>query len=94
MAWWCRKGIIVINYDRVERVVASWEWVLGFSRANIPSMMVGNKDRAVRVLSLTNEEPLEVVKLGIYVVQEVVRQDCCYGSDGMIGEGKTPLRHG
>ena len=36
-----------------------------------------DKYRAVWMWALTNEEPLEVVKLCVNIVWEVVRQDTC-----------------
>ena len=45
---------------------------MGFGRADIPLMMMRNKDRASRVMSLTNEKPLGIVKMCINVVWEVI----------------------
>ena len=58
---------------------------------NVMSMVMRDKDRTARVSSLANEEPLEVVESGIDVVGEVVRQDGCDGSDGVVRKGKTSL---
>ena len=41
-------------------------------RAYVTAMCGGNKDRATRVSSLTNEEPLVVVKAGVDIMREVV----------------------
>ena len=57
-------------------------------------MRGGDEDRATRVLSLTNEEPLVVVKAHIDVVWEVVRKDCGDGHDSVVGKGEAPLRRG
>ena len=43
---------------------------------------------------MANEEPLVVVKAGIDVVGEIVREDCGDGRDGMVRERKTALRVG
>ena len=61
-------------------------------RAYIAAMCGGDKDRTTGVSSLANEEPLVVVKAGIDIVGEVIREDCGNGRDGMIGKGETPLR--
>ena len=50
-----------------------------------------NKDRATRVSSLANEEPLVVVEAGIDIVGEVVGEDHGDGRGGMVREGETPL---
>ena len=57
-------------------------------------MRGGNEDRAARMSSLTNKEPLVVVKACIDIMWEVVRKDCGNGRDSMVGEGEAPLRHG
>ena len=54
-------------------------------------MCGGNKDRAARVSSLTNEEPLVVVKACVDVVREIIRKDCGDSRDGVIREGETSL---
>ena len=54
-------------------------------------MVMGDKDCVSRVLSLADEEPLGVVKMGVNVVWEVIRQYCCNGSNSMVGKGKTSL---
>ena len=43
---------------------------------------------------MANEEPLVVVKAGIDIVGEIVREDRGYGRDGMVREGETALRGG
>ena len=50
-----------------------------------------DKNGASRVSSLTNKEPLVVVESGIDVMWEIIREDCCYGGDGVIGERETSL---
>ena len=57
-------------------------------------MRGGNEDHAMRVLPLTDEEPLIGMESGIDIVWEVVGKDHGYGRDSMIGEGETPLRRG
>ena len=54
----------------------------------------GDKDRATRVSSLANEEPLVVVETGVDIMREVVGKDRSDSRDGVIREGKTPLRRG
>ena len=63
-------------------------------RAHIAAMCRGDKDRTTGVSSLTNEEPLVVVKSGINVVGEVVGEDRGYGRDGVVRERETALRAG
>jgi hypothetical protein len=53
-----------------------------------------DKDRATRVSSLANEEPLVIVKAGVDIVREVVGKDCGNGHDGVIREGETSLCRG
>ena len=57
-------------------------------------MRRGNKDRATGVSSLTNEEPLMVVKTGVDIVREVIREDCGDGRDSMFRKWETSLRRG
>ena len=57
-------------------------------------MCGGDKDRATGVSSLTNEEPLVVVKSGVDVVWEVVGEDCGDSRRGVIREGKASLCRG
>ena len=52
----------------------------------------GDKDRATGVLSLTNEEPLVVVKAGIDIVWEVVGEDCSDSCYSVVRERETALR--
>ena len=65
-----------------------------FSRAYVTTMCGGNKDRATRVSSLTNEEPLVVVKSCVNVVREVVGKDCGDSRYSMVREGETSLHRG
>ena len=53
-----------------------------------------DKDRATRVSSLANEEPLVVVKACIDIVWKVIREDGGDSCNGVVREGKTPLRRG
>ena len=57
-------------------------------------MCGGDKDRATRVLSLSNKEPLVVVKARIDIVWEVIREDCSNGRGGVVRKGEAPLRRG
>ena len=57
-------------------------------------MCGGDKDRATRMSSLTNEEPLVVVESGVDIVWEVVGKNRGDSRNGMIGEGEAPLRRG
>ena len=54
----------------------------------------GDKDHAMGVSSLTNEEPLMVVKARINIVWEVVRENCGNGRGSVVWKGKVPLRRG
>ena len=54
----------------------------------------GDEDRAARVSSLTNEEPLVVVKACVNIMREVIREDCGDGRGSVVREGETSLRHG
>ena len=58
---------------------------------HIAAMHGGNEDRAMRVSSLTNEEPLMVVKACVDIMWEVVQEDRSYGCDGVVGKGEAPL---
>jgi hypothetical protein len=51
----------------------------------------GDKDHATGVSSLTNEEPLVVVKVSVDIMWEVIGKNCCNGSDGMIGKREISL---
>ena len=53
-----------------------------------------DKDRATRVSSLANEEPLVVVEASVDIVRKIIRKDSGDSRDGVIGEGETPLRCG
>ena len=52
----------------------------------------GMKNRATRVSSLANEEPLVVMEASVDVMGEVVRKDCGDSLGGVIREGETSLR--
>ena len=62
-----------------------------FCGAYVTAACGRDKDRATRVSSLTNEEPLVVVKARINIVREVVREDCGDSCGSVVGEGKTSL---
>ena len=57
-------------------------------------MRGGDEDRATGVSSLTNEEPLVIVKARIDVVWEVVRENCGNSRGSVVGKGEAPLRRG
>ena len=50
-----------------------------------------DKDRATRVSSLANEEPLVVVEVGVDIVREIIGKDCGDSCDSVIREGETSL---
>jgi hypothetical protein len=54
----------------------------------------GDEDHATGVLSLTNEEPLVVMKAGVDIVWEVVREDCSNSRGSVVRKGEVPLRRG
>ena len=54
----------------------------------------GNEDCVTRVSSLTDEEPLVVVKAGIDIMQEVVRKNCGDSRGSVVRKGEAPLRRG
>ena len=57
-------------------------------------MCGGDKDRATGVSSLTNEEPLVVVKACVDIMREVIRKDCGDSRCHVVWKGKTSLRRG
>ena len=65
-----------------------------FCRAHVAAVRGRDKDRVARVSSLTNEEPLVVVKACVDIVWEVVGKDCGDGRDGVIREGEASLCRG
>ena len=65
-----------------------------FRGAYITTMCGGDKDCAARVSSLTNEEPLVVVKACVDIVWKVIREDGGDSRYGMVGKGETPLCRG
>ena len=56
-------------------------------------MCGGNKDRAAWVSSLTNEEPLLVVKTCVDIMREVIRKDGGDSRGSVIREGEASLGH-
>ena len=84
---WQGEVLVVHVYsDEVGRV-----WLCG---AYIATMGGWDKDRATRVSSLANEEPLVVVEAGVDIVREIVGKDCGDSRDGVVREGETPLCRG
>ena len=61
---------------------------------NILVMVIGEEDHVMGVSSLANEEPLGVMKGGIYIVWEVIQQYHCDGGDSVIWQWETALGHG
>jgi hypothetical protein len=57
-------------------------------------MCGGNEDRASGVSSLTNEEPLMVMKAGIDIVREVIRKDHGDSRGSVVRKREAPLRRG
>ena len=53
-----------------------------------------DEDRAAGVSSLTNEEPLVIVKACVDIMWEVVREDCGDSRGSVVREGETPLHRG
>ena len=54
-------------------------------------MCGGDKDRATGVSSLTNEEPLVVVKACVDIMWEVIGEDCGDSRYGVVREGEASL---
>ena len=65
-----------------------------FSGAHIAAMGGRDKDRATRMSSLANEEPLMVMKAGVDIVREVVRKDCSDSHGSVVRKGEASLRRG
>ena len=57
-------------------------------------MCGGDEDHVAGVSSLTNEEPLVVMKACVDIVWEVVREDGGNGRGGMVWKGKASLCRG
>ena len=62
-----------------------------FCGAHVATMRGGDEDHATRVSSLTNKEPLVVVKACVDIVWEVVREDRGNSRGSMVRKGKAPL---
>ena len=62
-----------------------------FYRARVAAMCGGDEDCAAGVSSLTDEEPLVVVKARINIMQEVVREDGGDSCDSVVWEGEASL---
>ena len=65
-----------------------------FRRAYVAAMCGGDKDRATRVSSLTNEEPLVVVKARVDIVWKVIRENGGDSRYGVVGKGEASLCRG
>ena len=65
-----------------------------FCGAHVATMRGGDEDHMTRVSSLTNKEPMVVVKARIDIVWEVVREDCGDSRGSMVRKGEAPLRRG
>ena len=59
--------------------------------AFVATMRGRDKDRATWVSSLTNEEPLVVVKACVDIMREIIREDGGNGRDGVVRKGKASL---
>ena len=57
-------------------------------------MRGGDEDRVTGVSSLTNEEPLVVMKAGVDIVREVVQKNCGDSCGSVVRKGEAPLRRG
>ena len=55
------------------------------------AMCRGDEDRATGMSSLTNEDPLVVVKARIDVMWEIVREDRGNSCDSMVRKGEASL---
>ena len=58
------------------------------------AMCGGDKDRATGVSSLTNEEPLVIVKACVDIVWKVIREDGGDSRYGVVGKGEASLCRG
>ena len=65
-----------------------------FCGAYIAAMGGRDKDRAMGMSSLANEEPLMVMKAGVDIMGEVIRKDCSDGRGSVVREGEASLRCG
>ena len=65
-----------------------------FRGAYITTMCGGDKDRVTGVSSLTNEEPLVVVKACVDIVWKVIREDGGDSRYSVVGKGETSLCRG
>ena len=65
-----------------------------FRGAHITTMCGGDKDRATRMSSLTNEEPLVVVKVRVDIVWKVIRENGGDSRYGVVGKGEASLCRG
>ena len=82
------RQVLIIHIDRDE--IGGVQ----FGRLYSASMRGGDKDSAMRMSSLTNEEPLMVVKSGIDIMWEVIREDSHNGGNGMVREREASLCRG
>ena len=57
-------------------------------------MRRGDENGAMRVSSLSHEEPLVGMEPGVDIVWEIIGKNCRNGSDSVIGKGETSLRRG
>ena len=62
--WWWEVFVVHVHGNEVGRV-----WL---RRAYIVAMRGGDEDCATRMLSLTNEEPLMVMKACVNIMREIV----------------------
>ena len=65
-----------------------------FCGTHVVTVHGGDEDRATRVLSLADKEPVMVVKACVDIMWEVVQEDCGYGRDSVVGKGEAALRGG
>ena len=67
MSWRSRKRVIFVVHIDGDELTGVW-----FGGSYVALLRGRDKDCVTRVSSLTNEEPLGVVQLGVDVVWEVV----------------------
>ena len=81
--WQWKIFIVHVHGDEVGRV-----WLY---RTYVAAMRRGDEDCAARVSSLTDKEPLVIVKAHIDIVREVIREDCSDSCGRMVRKGEAPL---
>ena len=88
MGWRQKREIVVVHVDG-DKIGGVW-----FGRMHVLAVRGGDEDHAAGVSSLTNEEPLVVVKACVNIMWEVIQEDCGYSHDSVVRKGEAPLRRG